>query len=264
MMSTKTDQRLADMVVVVVGPTGKLGPIWCKSILESGGEVVGIGINVDKDSQMLELMAAFPEQIHIFEHNVTSELHETIRLFLSTRRVTGVVLNSGVDSVPGSGLSDITQFDFENWISILSVNVAGIANTINQLITYLEPHSSVVFIGSIYGLVSPNPDFYSHYNSGKGSVKNPAYGASKAALIAMCNQYSVEFATRLIRFNILTLGGVEGGQDGEFKKKFVARVPMNRMVDAQEAKGALKFLLTAESSYMTGHNLVLDGGFTKW
>ena len=112
--------------------------------------------------------------------------------------------------------------------------------------------------------ISPNPDFYSHYNSGKGSVKNPAYGASKAALIAMCNQYSVEFATRLIRFNILTLGGVEGGQDGEFKKKFVSRVPQNRMVDAQEATGALKFLLTAESSYMTGHNLVLDGGYTKW
>jgi NAD(P)-dependent dehydrogenase (short-subunit alcohol dehydrogenase family) len=263
-MSARINQRLSNRVIVVVGPAGKLGPIWCRTILEAGAEVVGLGISVDNDVQILELMESFPDKIHLFEHNVKSELDETTKLFLSTREVSGVVLNAGIDSVPGSGYSNITEFNFENWMDILSVNVAGIANTLNQLVTYLGAHSSVIFIGSMYGVVSPNPELYSHFNSGKGSIKNPAYGASKAALIAMCNQYAVEFAPDLIRFNVLTLGGIEGGQDKEFKDKFIARVPIGRMADTEEVKGALQFLLGGESSYMTGHNLVLDGGYTTW
>jgi NAD(P)-dependent dehydrogenase (short-subunit alcohol dehydrogenase family) len=116
----------------------------------------------------------------------------------------------------------------------------------------------------MYALVSPTSSLYDHYNEGTGSIKNPAYGASKAALVAVCNQYATQFGADGIRFNILTLGGIEGDQDTEFKNKFRAKVPLARMGTTGEIGTALTFLLSNDSSYMTGHNLVLDGGFTKW
>jgi NAD(P)-dependent dehydrogenase (short-subunit alcohol dehydrogenase family) len=116
----------------------------------------------------------------------------------------------------------------------------------------------------MYAIVSPSPSLYSHFNSGLGSIKNPAYGASKAALISLCNQYATHFAPTGQRFNLLTLGGIAGSQDEEFKEKFNRKVPMQRMGNPDELGGALVFLLSSASSYMTGHNLILDGGFTKW
>jgi NAD(P)-dependent dehydrogenase (short-subunit alcohol dehydrogenase family) len=116
----------------------------------------------------------------------------------------------------------------------------------------------------MYALVSPTSSLYDHFNDGRGSIKNPAYGASKAALIAVCNQYATQFGADGIRFNMLTLGGIEGNQDLEFKTKFNSKVPLARMGTKDEIGPALIFLLSQDSSYMTGHNLILDGGFTKW
>lgn len=264
MMSASHNSLLRGRTIVVVGPAGNLGPIWCKTILESGGTVIGLGINVTDDIELKVLGDEFPNRLRLFEHDVRGEFSAELVQYFLENKSSGIVFNAGIDSTPGSGFSKITDYDFHNWIEVLSVNVAGIAHTLNKIAYALEPDSSVIFIGSMYGVVAPNPYLYAHFNGGEGSVKNPAYGASKAALISLCNQYAIQFAHKSIRFNLLTLGGIEGEQDIEFKEKFKTLVPLQRMGGSLEIKNALRFLLSSDSSYMTGHNLILDGGFTTW
>jgi len=263
-MSSNSEKPLAGKWFVVVGAAGKLGPIWCSTIINSGGNVIALGIDSTADLDLLKIYENKPDQILLIDQDITTELNENSIDALNSVKISGVVLNAGIDSTPGAGYSDITKFDFDFWLRILGTNVAGVVSILNQLIPLLEVESSVVFIGSMYAVVAPTPSLYSHYNSGAGSVKNPAYGASKAALISICNQYATHFGNTGFRFNLLTLGGIEGNQDDEFKTKFKEKVPLARMGQASEIGDSLIFLLSSKSSYMTGQNLILDGGYTKW
>jgi len=264
MMSKVKNSKLDGKTFVVVGAAGNLGPIWCSTILESGGRVIGIGLNLHNDRELAQLIHLWDGNLILFEQDISQPLDPAILGSISSVGISGVILNAGIDSTPGMGYSSITHFDYEFWVKVLSLNVAAVVTTLNSLIPQLSSGASVVFIGSMYALVSPTSSLYDHYNEGTGSIKNPAYGASKAALVAVCNQYATQFGADGIRFNILTLGGIEGDQDAEFKNKFRAKVPLARMGTTGEIGTALTFLLSNDSSYMTGHNLVLDGGFTKW
>lgn len=255
---------MIERLYLVIGAAGNLGPIWCQALLEKGANVIGVGLNCSSDSKIQALLSEYSDRFSIFEADITQDLPEQLLEILVNNPVDGVVMNSGIDSVPGSGKLDITDYSFDEWVRMLTVNVAGVANCLNQLVPFLVAKSSVVLIGSMYGIVSPKPSLYSHYMEGMGSVKNPAYGASKAALIAMCKQYATHLAHKEIRFNLLTPGGVAGNQDEEFVQKFIDQVPLSRMVKKEELTSSLLFLLSDDSSYITGHNLVADGGYSNW
>jgi len=253
-----------EKIFLVVGAAGNLGPVWCQALLENNARVIGIGLNCTDDVALQAILLKYSEKFIVFEADVTKSLPEELRNILEVNMVDGVVMNSGIDSIPGSGKAEITDYSFNEWVGMLTVNVAGVANYINQLLPFLKERASVVVIGSMYGLVSPRASFYSHYKPDGGLVKNPAYGASKAALIAMCKQYATHLARKGIRFNMLTPGGVAGNQDLEFLEKFTEQVPLNRMVEKEELTASLLFLLSTDSSYITGHNLVADGGYSAW
>ncbi len=264
MMSQIKNSSLDGKAFVVVGAAGNLGPVWCSTILESGGTVIGIGLNLKADGELAKLDKLWAGKLVLFEQDISQPFNSALLSSISSLKVSGLILNAGIDSTPGMGYSDITDFDYDFWVKVLSINVAAVVTAVNTLIPHLDSEASVVFIGSMYALVSPTSSLYDHFNEGIGSIKNPAYGASKAALIAVCHQYATQFGIDGIRFNILTLGGIEGSQDNEFKNKFKSKVPLGRMGTVDEIGPALTFLLSKDSSYMTGHNLVLDGGFTKW
>jgi len=123
---------------------------------------------------------------------------------------------------------------------------------------------SIINIGSLYASVSPDPQFYSHLAGNAPFVKSPAYGASKAGVVSLSKFFATHWAGRGIRVNTLSPGGVLGGQDEQFKAKYHARVPLGRMAVADDLKGPLVFLASAASSYVTGHELRVEGGFTAW
>ena len=123
---------------------------------------------------------------------------------------------------------------------------------------------SIINIGSLYASVSPDQRFYEHLPGQPPFLKSPAYGASKAAVVNMTKYFATLWATRGVRVNALSPGGVLGGQDDQFKAKYAARVPLGRMAEASDLKGPLVFLASRASSYVTGHELCVDGGFTAW
>ena len=141
---------------------------------------------------------------------------------------------------------------------------AGPAHNSVQREDGLDAYVWVSDVDSLYASVSPDQRFYEHLPGDLPFLKSPAYGASKAAVVNMTKYFSTLWGAQGVRVNALSPGGVAGGQDDQFKKKYGARVPLGRMAQADDLKGPLVFLASAASSYVTGHELRVDGGFTAW
>ena len=109
-----------------------------------------------------------------------------------------------------------------------------------------------------------SPHFYDHIPGNVPFLKSPAYGASKAAVVNLTKSMATHLAGQGVRVNTLSPGGVLAGQDEQFKSKYGARVPLRRMAEAKDLTGPLVFLASSASSYVTGHELRVDGGFTAW
>jgi len=112
--------------------------------------------------------------------------------------------------------------------------------------------------------VSPDAHFYDHIESDPPFLKPPAYGASKAAVLNLTKYLATYFAAAGVRVNALSPGGVSGGQDADFTRKFCRRVPLGRLATETDLQGPLLFLASRASAYVTGINLKVDGGFTAW
>ena len=120
---------------------------------------------------------------------------------------------------------------------------------------------SIINIGSLYASVSPDARFYDHLPADPPFLKPPAYGASKAALVNLTRYLATHWGPKGVRVNALSPGGVEGGQDDQFKRKFTSRVPLGRMAVARDLGGPLIFLASDAASFVNGEILAVDGGF---
>jgi len=261
-------ERLTGKTVLVVGADGNLGPLWVEAALAEGASVLGIGLSASTDPALAALAKTYSglsfADVDISQQLTLEGLASSLGHTPKDLSIDGIVLNAGIDSVPGSGRENLEDYEIAEWQRVFSVNVFGVVGILNTVIPVLSNPSSVVMLGSLYGLVSPKPALYSHFNDGKGSLKHPAYGPSKAALVAVAKQYGTHLATNGVRVNILTLGGVAAGQDPQFVEKFEAHVPQGTMLSREDLTGAMMFLLSDESRAMTGQNVIVDGGFTAW
>jgi len=166
--------------------------------------------------------------------------------------------------VNNAGIGIFTPFEArteEEFDAVLDINVKGGWRCIQAFRGALEKtKGNVINIGSVYGVVSPDPRVYG--DSGRNSSE--VYGASKAGVIQTTRYFAVHLAPAGIRVNSITPGGVFAGQDPAFVEAYEARTPMGRMGRPDDLAGAVVFLSSDAASYVTGHNLVVDGGFTAW
>jgi NAD(P)-dependent dehydrogenase (short-subunit alcohol dehydrogenase family) len=128
-----------------------------------------------------------------------------------------------------------------------------------------EGRGSIVNISSVYGLLSPVQDLYAFRRErGETFVKPVAYSVSKSAILNLTRYLATYWARDGVRVNTLTLAGVWNDQPREFLEAYKTRVPLGRMLEAPEALGAVVFLASDASSYVTGSNVVVDGGWSAW
>ncbi len=167
-----------------------------------------------------------------------------------------LVNNAGIDVPPGAQ-------DDASFSRTLEVNVAGVFNATEVFGRAMcdAGRGSIVNIGSLYASVAPIPSFYDHIEP--PFTKPAAYGASKAAVINLTRYYARLWGPRGVRVNALSPGGVRGGQDDEFVRKYSERVPLGRMAEPGDLVGPLLFLASDASAYVTGIELQVHGGFTS-
>lgn len=258
---------------MVTGASGKLGPIWIRSLLAYGASVFPLDLpGLEPSEDFIKLQNEFGEERLPALYGADSLDKDALEKALGKcLQVLGapdiLVNNAGIDQPPAKGKSfAIEDIPGEMFLPTLNVNVYG-AFLVTQVFAkpMIEKGSgSVINIGSLYASVSPNEALYNHIEIDPPFIKPPAYGASKAALLNLTKYLAAHWGPKGVRVNALSPGGVLGGQDEEFKRKFNSRVPLGRMAKPGDLEGPLVFLASDASSYVTGINLPVEGGFLLW
>lgn len=258
-------------VAVVTGAFGRLGPVWCEALLDAGATVVGLDLPGARRSEghaALERRAA--GRLHTMQADVLDRasllsVRERCEAELGVPSV--LVNNAGVDQPPGPAVTHrLEDVPLEVFRGVVEVNLLGAFQAAQVFGAGMlrQARGTIINIGSLYASVSPDARFYDHLPADPPFLKPPAYGASKAALVNLTRYLAAHWGPQGVRVNALSPGGVEGGQDPEFKRKFVDRVPLRRMAAPDDLRGPLIFLASDASSYVTGVELRVDGGFTSW
>lgn len=264
--------RLDNRIAVVTGACGKLGPVWAEALLDAGARVAALELaGAPASTAYQSLVRKEGNRLRRFDCDVTDRRS----IEAAASRIAGemgdpaiLVNNAGVDQPPDSGgnRSRIDDLPIEQFRRMVEVNLLGTFQ-VTQVIggaMAVRGEGSVINVGSLYAAVSPDQRFYAHLPGDLPFLKSPAYGASKAAVVNLTKYFATLWGPRGVRVNALSPGGVLAGQDEEFRTKYAARVPLGRMAHADDLRGPLLFLASHASSYVTGHELRVDGGFTAW
>lgn len=264
--------RLDGRTAVVTGATGKLGPIWAEALLDAGARVAALDLAAAVPSTAYTALAARAgDRLRRFECDVTQRASIEAAVDAAARAFgepAVLVNNAGVDQPPDAGAnrSRIEDLAIDQFRRMVEVNLLGTFQ-VTQIAggrMAAAGSGSIINIGSLYASVSPDQRFYDHMPGNLPFLKSPAYGASKAAVVNLTKYFATLWGPRGVRVNTLSPGGVLGGQDEQFKSKYSSRVPLARLAEAGDLKGPLVFLASDASTYVSGHELRVDGGFTAW
>jgi NAD(P)-dependent dehydrogenase (short-subunit alcohol dehydrogenase family) len=177
---------------------------------------------------------------------------------------------AAVDSPPDAPASEVGPFEDVPLASlerVVHVNVLGVVVPCQVIGGAMarEGRGSIVNIGSVYGLLSPDQGLYDfRREAGEQFFKPVAYSVSKSALVNLTRYLATYWGRSGVRVNTLTPHGIENNQPARFVEAFSERSPLGRLMNVSEAVGAVVFLGSDASSYVTGANLVVDGGWSAW
>jgi NAD(P)-dependent dehydrogenase (short-subunit alcohol dehydrogenase family) len=256
-------------IVVITGVSGQLGSAYAKYFLDNGSEVVGLDLNLNK--QIESLRKDFPKKLLLIEADVTNKKSLSDALKLTIKKFghpTVLLNNAAIDSPPSSCSMDngyFEEYPEDSWDRVVDVNLKGVFLTCQVFGGDMAKQAggSIINISSIYGVVSPDQSIY-EYRRRRGEVffKPVAYAVTKSGLINMTRYLSVYWAKNNVRVNTLTIAGVFNNQEKDFLDAYCKRIPIGRMAYADDYLGPVGFLASKASLYMTGSNLIIDGGWT--
>lgn len=275
-MSEISYRKLFDLhgkTAIVTGGAGILGRKFCAGLAEFGADVavvdidaeaakdvagrliaqfgvksIGIGCNIAKPDSVKEMMEQVESSIgniHILHNNAAGKSDDLNAFF-----------------------APFEEYSLQQWREIMAVNIDGMFLVAQAVGKHMIEHGeggSIIQTSSIYGIMAPDQRIYEGSFYMGRSINTPAvYSTSKAAVIGLTKYLAAYWADKGIRVNTLTPGGVESGQNETFKQRYSARVPLGRMAKDDEMVSALIYLASDASSYVTGQNIIVDGGLAVW
>jgi NAD(P)-dependent dehydrogenase (short-subunit alcohol dehydrogenase family) len=256
---------LSGKIVAITGGAGILGSRIAHAFVDQGARLAII----DRDGQAAESLAAqLGTSARGYGCDVTQRAALTdVRMRIEADLGPVDVLVNNIATKTANIFEPFETFPLEDWDEVMKVNTTGVMLTCQVFGTPMAERGSgsIITTLSIYGIVGPDQRIYEGAVYEGRAINSPAvYSASKAALLGLTKYLATYWGHRGVRVNAITPGGVFSGQNDEFVGRYSARVPLGRMAQRDEMSGAIVFLASDASSYVTGHNLVVDGGLTAW
>lgn len=258
-----------DEIVLVTGASGQLGGKYVEAFLARQGKVVGLDL---QSSPGLDKIAAqYPDRFMFCAADVTNKqsLEQVLVQVLDNFGPPTVLINNAaIDSPPSAPPEENGPFEDypeASWDKVIDVNLKGVYLCCQVFGAAMAKarKGSIINVASIYGLVSPDQNIY-EYRRERGEVfyKPVAYSASKSGILNLTRYLAAYWGKANVRVNSLTIAGVFNNQEQAFLDAYCSRIPIGRMADPEEYNGAVLFLASPASQYMTGSNLLIDGGWT--
>jgi len=263
-----------DRVTIITGGMGQLGRQFAFELLGRGARVAIFDAHIDENY----VKERFPEHylcenILFVKVDVTSRnsiINALDKVIDKWQTPYALVNNAALDTPPNASADEngpFEQYPEESWVKVLDVNLKGVllcCQVIGERMAE-KGRGSIINISSIYGVVSPDQRIYEYRRvAGQEFYKPVSYSVSKSAILNLTRYLATYWASKGVRVNTLTFGGVFNKQDNAFLAGYCNKVPLGRMARESEYNGAIVFLISDAASYMTGANLILDGGYTSW
>jgi NAD(P)-dependent dehydrogenase (short-subunit alcohol dehydrogenase family) len=265
---------LTDRVVLISGATGLLGKEFALAVASAGAHLVLGDLKRDSlESLKREIASVYPHTktwVRVLDVTDASSCRSIAELCETQfNRIDAVIHSAAIDPKFELGsdttrFSKFTEFPEELWQSSLDVNLTGAFLLAQATCKVMEKSGkgSIIFLGSNYGLVGPDQRIYKKAGQEHQTYKPAIYSVCKAGLLGLTKFLAAYYMNTAIRINLLTPSGVWNQHDDEFVKNYSSRTILGRMSEKNEYRGAVIFLASDASSYMTGANLVIDGGWT--
>jgi NAD(P)-dependent dehydrogenase (short-subunit alcohol dehydrogenase family) len=247
---------LSDRVAVVTGGAGRLGREIVRGLEEQGARVAVFDVEAERFAVDVTQRGAIESAVD----QVAREWGPPHVL------VNAAALDSPPDAPPEE-VGPVESYPEQSFDEVMDVNVKGTFLCCQVIGPRMaeEGRGSIVNVSSIYGMLSPVQELYDfRRREGETFFKPIAYSVSKSALYNLTRYLATYWAKQGVRVNTLTLAGVWDEQPREFVDAYTARMPLGRMADVKEVVGPVVFLASDASSYMTGANVVVDGGWSAW
>lgn len=266
MKSLKDLMNLKGRVALVTGGTGHIGAAFGHALGELGASVVVLDVALERCRQVADEIgqafdvATLPLAVDLSDADAVRRVPQIV---LERFGRLDVIVHSAAytdTTVPGWAVPFAEQ-SVEAWDKALRVNTTAAFVLVQAAADVLRQseHASVIFVSSIYGLVGPDMRLY----EGTGMNNAAGYAASKGGLLQLMRYLATLLAPH-VRVNAISPGGVWRNQHADFHERYKARTPLQRMATEEDLTGAVAYLASDLSSYVTGHNLVVDGGWTAW
>ena len=264
-------KNLSKKTVVVTGAKGLIGNALVDSLIANDCKVIAI-------DQLFKTSKTAKDYIHeknydnlmCFGVNILDESKLSEAIVKGQEKfgsINGLVNCAAIDFLPESEFSStVEELNINDFQKIMNVNVSGqvlCSKIVGKMMIKTKTKGSIINIGSIYGKVSPKQDMYNHIKTDEGVYKKPlVYSVSKSALTNMSKYLATYWGNNEIRVNNIVFGGIFNNQDDIFIKNYSQNVPLGRMANIDESIEPILFLLSDSSSYITGTDLIVDGGWT--
>ena len=268
--------NLKDHVVIITGGAGLLGGKHAEAVAEIGGIPILVDINEEsakEKAQKIEKSFGVPSLGFKADITSTEAIKDITKIILRKFKRIDVLINNAANNPKMENImerewSRLESFSLDDWNEDILVGLTG-AFLCSKIIGSLmadRGRGVILNISSDLGIIAPDQRIYRKegLNEQQQPVKPVTYSVVKHGLIGLTKYLATYWCQKGIRVNVLCPGGVYNGQPGGFVEKLTNLIPLGRMADVDEYKGAIQFLCTDASSYMTGACLVVDGGRSTW
>ena len=267
---------LKDRVAIVTGGAGLLGTEFCKTLAEAGASVAVVDLNIEAAKKVADALTKDGYRVKGFGTDITKpdSVKQLVASVLSDFGRLDILVNSAAldpkfdpdAASKGIAPGNFEDYPLDQWNAALNVNLTGMFLITQACVKLMIEHGkkgSIINICSTYGLNGPDQRIY--IKDGQRVAFKPVYyTVTKGGVLGFTKYLAAYYAGTEIRVNALTPGGVFNNHEEYFVRNYSAKTILGRMAHKDEMNGALLFLASDASSYMTGNNMVVDGGWTAW